>query len=85
MFSVGRGGQNNIRAIAEVSENLLGSIAASTLTAHIQDRVGRPDLPGDRQLSLFSQVLAAMKLARVQCATWGQLADLEVPLPSTIS
>ena len=71
-FSVGRDGQNNIRAIAEVSENLLGSPwQPSTLAAHIQESELDVLIYLDVASSPYSQVLAAMKLARVQCATWG--------------
>ena len=71
-FSVGRDGQNNIRAIAEVSENVLGSAwQPSTLAAHIQESELDVLIYLDVASSPYSQVLAAMKLARVQCATWG--------------
>ena len=71
-FSVGPGGENNLRAVAEVSENLLGTPwRPSTLAAHIQESELDVLIYPDIASSPYSQVLAAMKLARVQCATWG--------------
>ena len=72
-FSVGpSGANNNLRAIAKVSENLLGAPwRPSTLAAHIQESELDVLIYPDIASSPYSQVLAAMKLARVQCATWG--------------